>query len=408
MRDFLRQTPLPLMMPADGGGAGSVTAAKPSAAQLNAMARAIVLDKALDCFQQVAQITIAAPGTTNNVWNVSPRMVGLIKGFLLKITGTIANSDNANSASITKFGPANVVSQVTFSDLQNNTRIQTTGWHLNIVDTVKRRRVFGAANTTDTPIGYGSNFGPIACANTIAHNANIPFSMYYYIPLAYSDDDLRGAIYANIVNATMNLGITLNPAPGVIVPTDPVSAMFTLPTGSTGAVTLSNVTMTLYQSYLDQIPMTNKGPVLPTLDLSSIYELKQTALSPLTVAQDFPIPFANFRDFLSATLVFDNGGTFNNGTDINYLALQAANFVNISKMDPITAALRARNYIGDDMPSGVYYFDYRRKPISTVQYGNMELILNPSAVNAGAQVLMGFEDMALMNALTGAGSLAAG
>ncbi len=60
-----------------------------------------------------------------------------------------------------------------------------------------------------------------------------------------------------------------------------------------------------------------------------------------------------------------------------------------------------------DMPPGTYYFSSREKPISTVQYGNMQLILNAITAGAGAYVSVGFEDFALVNTLNMAGSLAA-
>jgi len=95
------------------------------------------------------------------------------------------------------------------------------------------------------------------------------------------------------------------------------------------------------------------------------------------------------------------------GADINFWALQSANFTNIWKKEPGLIALQNRNHMQTDMPPGVYYFGSREKPISTVQYGNMQLILNALTANAGAYVLAGFEDFALVQTLNMAGSLAA-
>jgi hypothetical protein len=52
-------------------------------------------------------------------------------------------------------------------------------------------------------------------------------------------------------------------------------------------------------------------------------------------------------------------------------------------------------------------FDSRNRPISTTQYGNMELILNASTANAGAYELTCVEDFAIVQTLSMAGSLQA-
>ena len=70
-------------------------------------------------------------------------------------------------------------------------------------------------------------------------------------------------------------------------------------------------------------------------------------------------------------------------------------------------ALENRNYLGADAPPGAWYFSYRDKPISTNQYGNMQLVLNANVAAAGAYLMVGIEDLALMQTLTAAGSLAA-
>lgn len=379
---------------------------------INAAARAAILGQSIEMVQEIFSTTIATPGNTNNVVNVIPRNVGLIKRFIVEITGTIQNNGAAtpaNDATPTEFGLGNVLSQVVFNDLNNNVRINTTGWHLNFVNTAKKMRPYGDAMTGDITgaINYGSNWTVISTPATIAGAGGTGnFSMFYDIPLSYTDDDLRGAIYANVVNATMNLQLTINPTPVAAVANDYTSAVYK-GTAATGIFT--TVTIKVYQVYLDQLPVGKNGPILPILDLSTIYELKNTTFTGIVVNTDFPMPYSNFREFLSTFMVFDNGvgAGLGVGADINYISLQSANFTNIFKIDPILAALMGgRHSIGDDWPKGTYYFNSRRKPINTIQYGNMQLVLNAATVNANAAVLVGYEDFALVNTITGAQSLA--
>jgi hypothetical protein len=66
-----------------------------------------------------------------------------------------------------------------------------------------------------------------------------------------------------------------------------------------------------------------------------------------------------------------------------------------------------RNLIGDDAPKGVYIINHRKRPVATNQYGNMQFVINPSTVNAGASLLMGYEMLAIQSQAINAGSLAA-
>jgi len=87
--------------------------------------------------------------------------------------------------------------------------------------------------------------------------------------------------------------------------------------------------------------------------------------------------------------------------------LQSANFTNIWKIEPALSALMTRQMINVDMPPGFYYFESREKPISTTQYGNMQLILNAITAANNPYQLVAVEDFALVQTLSMAGSLAA-
>lgn len=398
-----------------GAGSGQM-----SAAQINSIARQAIKASAVDMTQAIMTQGFVATGTQNlattlPVITVPPRNVGLIKGFWVKLQATITNG-SAVQINLTDIGPANLLSQISFLDLNNNTRIQTTGWHINFINTVKGRRPFGSSlvrsSGFDSPINYGSNWqGQISAPATIAAGAAGTVFMWYWVPLAYSDVDFRGAIYANVLNATMQLNLAVNNTPVVAAAADNTSAVYYGDiAGSVALARISAMTVTVYQNYLDQLPAGKGGVLLPILDLATIYELKNTTLTAIVANTDFPIQYSNFRDFLSVTALYvqDSAtGTRGVGADINYWALQSANFTNLYKLEPALIALKNRMHMQADMPPGTYYFSSREKPISTVQYGNMQLILNAITAGAGAYVAVGFEDFALVNTLNMAGSLAA-
>ena len=377
--------------------------AAPTAQQVAAQnmgTRDLILRSAVAMKTQIA--SVAVNPANNPILNINAQNVGLIRGFLVKVTGTLGNAGTA-AAALTPFGAANTLSSINFTDLANTTRIATTGWHLSLINSAKHPQVFGGVYTPNVPVGYGNNFTVMSAPSSIAASGTGAISYYYYVPLAYSKTDLRGAMYGAVLNATSVLQLGLNTTPGVTTG-DRTLAIYS---GANTAVTWQgNVTVTVWQDYFDQLPRDqNQNVILPQLDLQQVYELKNTTYSALVQGQDFPMPFANYRTFLSTSVVFDNAGTLNTGSDVNYFAMRAANSTQLFQYGPSEVALHSRGVFAADTPAGVYYFDHRDRPINTANYGNMSLIINPSTVNAGAALLVGYEDLAAITQLSYASSL---
>lgn len=370
--------------------------------QINQMQRNAVLGMAQQMVQPLPQI-VTNP-TTENVVTIQPRNVGLITGFIIEVTGNVTNGA-VTVADRTGFGSSNILSNITFTDLNNVQRINTSGRHLALLNSAKQGFGFGGAYAPNLPMGYGNNVPPFAASAQLAIAGAGQVKHTYWLPLAYSADDLRGSIYAGIVSANMQIQMTINDDPFVGA-TDPLNAVYS---GNNNGAWTGDVTINVYQVYYDQLPIANGGPVLPVLDLNTIYDIKQTNTpAGLTVNQDYPIAYSNFRAFLSTFVIYDNGGQFNGGSDINYFQLQAANSTNLFKMSPTIAALMARQTFMADPPLGCYYFDHRRKPLDTQTYGNLELVINPKTVNANANFVLGYEAFQQINQLSMAGSLPGG
>lgn len=385
----------------------------PTPEQINAIARAAINAQSVRMEQLIQSVTIATPVTTQPQVTIQPRNVGLIKKFLVQVQFTVSNG-SAVQLDLSDFGPANIFSQIQFNDLANNTRIQTPGWHVHFVNSMKMRRVYDmayVAGAMDTPIAYGSNFiGQIEAPSTIPAGGTGICTMWFEVPLAYDEQDLRGAIYANVIQATMQLNLTFNPVPFVANGTDSTSAIyFGDVAGSVALASITTATINVWQVYQDQLPIGPQGVILPVIDLATTYELKQTVLTGAVVNQDLAYQYANFRNFLSTIAIYVNTaatGARGDGSDINNWFLRSANNTNIFQRTPAYQAVLTRNHLGTDLPKGVYYFSSRQKPIVTTQYGNMQLINNPSTAGAGAYQLVAVEDFALTQTLSMAGSLA--
>ena len=158
------------------------------------------------------------PNSQNLTQQVLMRAVGLTRGFLLKVTATLANAGSGN-ATLTPFGAANLVSNVTLTDLDNYQRINTPGWHLDVLGASKEGFPFGAAllqSATDGPVAYGNNYSAISATATLDSGGGTgTVQMYYWIPCAYGMNDLRGALFTQVVNSAGYVAFTINSTPGV-------------------------------------------------------------------------------------------------------------------------------------------------------------------------------------------------
>lgn len=379
----------------------------PSPAQLqqqNFLQRQAVLANSIKMKQQIASLTVDP--ASQPVLNIAPRNVGIILGFIVEVSGTIEAANGGGNATRTPFGTANLVRQFRYDDLNNYTRIQTSGRHIAFLNTIRQGFGYGGVYANNLPIGYGDNFDVFAGPATINANSSAAVRQVYYVPIAYSSTDLRGSIYSAVVSATQNLQVEINTNPS-IASGDPLNAVYT---GNTGGGWDGDVTVTVYQVYLDQIPRDPQTgvPIIPILDQNTVYDLKETTFTGITAGQDFPFPYSNFRSFLSTVVTYFNGTGYGDGTDVNYFSLASANFTNIFKVSPKIAALEARSAIMTDMPDGMYLFESRDIPINTINFGNQELNINASTAGAGARAVISYESFGLVNQLVGASSLAGG
>ncbi len=409
-----------------------------TAYQQNMAARGAVLQSAVNMWQPIYTQSQASP-VAGSVFNIPVRQVGFTKRFLVKVQ--LQFTTGATGVyNITNIGTPNLLSQVVVNDLSNYTRINTTGWHLWMLQSRKKSfmsglaasgmaslqpnpGLFGQTYATDFPGGVATtpsntsvnflnswkvNQAPSVTANTTAYVAEC----YYEIPLAYSDVDLRGAIYTSVVSATMNLQLTLNP--NIFVPsttTDPTLSVYKAAAGGT-TVTLNTLNLTVYQNYLDQLPFGSNGPILPASDLSKMYLLTNTSFTGLASGQDFPVVFPNFRSWQSLAMILDNAGVLSSGTDVNRFQLQTANLANIWQFQdasigattPLNSnALLNRLAMNTDWPAGLYWWDFRDRPINTNNYGNMQFTVSPT--NSTSTLFCGFEGFGIANQVIQAGSI---
>jgi hypothetical protein len=389
--------------------------------QQDAMATRSILSIAVDRIQQVASVGVFP--AQNPVLIVQPLNVGLIKRFTIQVTGQISNTGTV-PVNLTDWGLANLFGQngVQYTDLNNYLRVNTSGQHLTSLAQAKRRRAYGSTINDNAVAGNNlskmTNVPPatwpvFTAPATIANGASGNFTAYFELPLAYTDDDLRGAVWANVLNAVQQITLTVNSQPITATPADNNFAIYSGAAGAAGSI--SNCMITIYQEYLDQLPKAASNGVvttiLPALSLSTVYELKSTLFSAITPNQEFYIPYANQRSFISTFATFNADGTATGratGANVIYWALLSANATYVWKLDPLTVALKSRDHLNSDLPAGTYYLPSRRKNLATLQYGNLQLTLNAKTATPNGYCNVGWEAFALQNTLQSGASLSSG
>jgi hypothetical protein len=377
--------------------------------QNNMAVRHHIIANSVEMTQPMQTFSLTNPALNiPNVFTFTPKNVGLLRRMYVEVVLTFQTAAGTTSCVKTPHGASNIFSNIVFTDFQNQARISTNGFHLSAVNSVKSKAAapIGSAEVSDTPLGFGNNFSPVSAPATVAASTTATVKTVYEIPICYSDTDLRGSIYMATTGANATLQLSLNQLFfGLTASADPTFAAYTY---AGTAPTITSVLCTVTQDYLDQLPLMNGRVLLPENDINTIYQLLQTNVSGLAVNQPFGIPYTNLRSFLSTLVTFDNGGVLNAGTDVVNIGLQSANNTFIWQKDPQLIAYMTRKMINSDMPVGSYYFDHRQRPISTAQFGNMQLVLTPSVVNANAQLILGYEFMAARKAVVGAASLPIG
>lgn len=271
------------------------------AAAQNMNARNAVTSNSVFMTQPLQSLTIN-PAQQNPIV-IQPRPVGLITSFLVTISATIVNNDNTNALNLTDFGLSNLLSNITFTDLNNNQRHNTSGWHLSLLNSLKHRRPYasGYGVESDTMGGYGETYPIVASPATIAAGATATVRAVYEIPISYAQDDLRGAIYNNVINASCQLSLQINQTPFTAAGVDSTFAVYK---GTNNAV-ISSVTINCYQNYYDQLPRDSKGNIiLPNIDLSTVYELKVTNVNGMSQNNEYGFQYPNFRDVLSTMAIY--------------------------------------------------------------------------------------------------------
>lgn len=323
-------------------------------------------------------------GQLGQAMQIPLERIGISTGVLLMVTVPV---NVTVAATQSPFGPYNLVRNVSYTDYAGILRVNTSGYQLHVLNSMKMRRsgddsskMAGYLTSAETGIDTDILSLPTAVAA-----ANMTFSLY--VPLAYDpSSDLRGAVLSQTIYGDHYVTLNLQNA---LVNADALIAPYTA-----GTVALQAglpVTVQAFQHYI----MPQQGVQnLPAIDLSTIYGVEGGTTDNANIAAGTSkfINWPNNRAILSATHIFDNGGSgVLNGADINQIILLGNSNTNIREMTPQYLRRMQRQMLGYDLPSGVYYMSSRAQPITTQLYGNVQTRFDIAAVNANPYFTSQFE-----------------
>lgn len=310
--------------------------------------------------------------------------IGISTGILLMFTVPV---NVTVAATQSPFGPYNLVRNISYTDYAGILRCNTSGYQLHALNAMKMRR---SGDNASKMAGYLANAETgvdtdILSLPTAVANANITFSLY--VPLAVDPgSDLRGSVLSQTIYGDHYVTVNLQNA---LVNADAYIAPYTA-----GTVALQAglpVTVQAFQFYI----MPQQGVQnLPAISLSTIYAIEGGTTDNANIAAGTSkfINWPNNRAILSATHIFDNGGSgVLNGADLNQIVLLGNSNTNIREMTPQFIRRQMRQMLGYDLPSGVYYLSSRHQPITTQLYGNVQSRFDIATVNANPYFSSQFE-----------------
>ena len=350
----------------------------------NAIARNVLLKTAPYMRKYLGAFTGALAGNTRiKLFNV-----GLLTSIDLRVTMnyTIATAIGTLSGK----GPHAAIQRIKLVDFDGSDRINISGFHLFLRNAVRNRdggfglNMLGTGNVITDP-----NVPTAIAANTGSFQLTVP------VCANYDEKDLRGMMLMQTAVGEVYLSI------------DWASSLYTNSNddfvfngGATSAFSATSFTVEAWQNY--HLPQAQSGGVqLPQQDLLTVYELAGMVRSTTDFAANTEklVNLPNVREVLGGYHTYLHNSIFpSSANDCNRFRLIAnGNNVMQDHSDNSLYWTNRKAFNGDispypsgtlsAAPRGVYLFDFKRQPIRTWLYGNVQQGFTPQTAPSGTTSL---------------------
>lgn len=347
----------------------------------NSLARSNLLTTGIPMVKRLAPIN----ALQNSETKIPLLRMGIMTGVLLQFTVTFTvGAGTTETATLSPVGPWNAIRNISYTDFAGTKRTNTSGVQLWLAQNFKNGdaagavsrspRILGAPSTNSTYDLFNATnnilnaTGSINAGGVTSQGGTTTLTFSLYVPMAYSADDLTGAVLTQT-----NVGehyITVNI--GNLLGADVWYNMLQPANGATLSDT--SITVEAFQHYIQ--PQSMSITDLPLLDLSTVYGFEGAYETTANIQNNMPVyvNYPNNRTILSALVNFQDNNAFNaNGSDLNGIVLMANSNTNFREMSPRYVKELMRNMANFDAPGGAYFFSHRRNPILTQLYANVQL-----------------------------------
>lgn len=296
--------------------------------------------------------------------------VGLITRLMLRVRTSV--DIGVADATLSPKGPFNLLANLKLTDYDGTDRINVQGHILWQMNCVRRRTAWGFNNESQANVLVNPNVG-------LTVGADRPLEFFLEVPLAYDEVDLRGMLLAQTAVGEVYLTLSTN---ATLISDGNADAVFNGAATTTAVIDPNTpITVEVWQDYIYPQSL----DMIPPLDVSTVYELIGNINSSDNIAAGTEklISYPNLRSVIGYYTNYVNDGVMNPGTDLTGFRLIVNGNNIMQDNDEFTTLFNMREYLNSDMRPGMYFHEYRRRPIETALFGNVQLGFTPSAVTAG-------------------------
>lgn len=313
----------------------------------------------------------------------NPTGAGVTMYMVVRVQATVANTHASEDATRAAFGGPNLLKRMEFTDPNGYLRhTGVSGRALELNAQHRQADVVGGSSTVDANYGVdlaagGSDYMP----RTLTHGTSATISHTFIIPFAVGPRDFRGAV-ANVLSTgmqTLKLTFPTKAEAFVASGADALNALYVGGTCEFTDFRYEVVSVTKNRN----LPA-NPAQTLPVEDFADVYQIVEGARSSLVANVDTKIPQDPNRRFLGAFYIFNNGGTLNRESDVNSLSVLAGGSQELLRCSPKVCNMFAKNVLGNGIPPGTYYQDFRSDNMDVAEKGSIDLVFQPGTVNSGA------------------------
>lgn len=322
--------------------------------------------------------TPAGAGALGSVTRIKLYNVGLITRLLLRAR-TLVDIGVA-AATLSPKGPFNLLRNLKITDFDGTDRINSSGQMIWQIDSVRRRTAWGYNNESQAAVIANPE-------HDLTVGADRPLNFFLEIPFAYDEVDLRGMLLAQTAVGEVYLTIQVNPT---LLANGNADAVYNGAATTTAVIDPATpITFDVWQDYI--YPQSLE--YIPPLDVSTVYELigNIDTSDNLSAGTEKLISLPNLRSVVGYYTTYVENGVMS-ATNVTAIRL-IANGNNIMEDDTgLSHIFKQREYLNSDLRPGMYWKEFRQRPIETALFGNVQIGFTPTTAAAGnTKVELGVE-----------------